>query len=109
MSEEKIAEEATILVLKTMHKKGKELSKDEDLQVKVKLFATQPAQIKYSIGGTVNIGNFESVRVDVSISVPCYREEIDEVFEASRDWADKRLNTELKKAQALKTDPAKDF
>lgn len=42
-------------------------------------FATNPAYVRVSTGITKNMGDYESLRVEVSLSVPCYVEEIEEV------------------------------
>lgn len=46
-------------------------------------FETTPAVVTRGYGLTINRGNFESARVDVSVSVPCYVEDI----EAADHWA----------------------
>lgn len=52
----------------------------ESEKINVKLFATTPAKVSVGLGRTVNLGNYESARVDVMITVPCYVEEIPEVY-----------------------------
>lgn len=46
------------------------------------------ARVKVSGGLTKNMGNFESLRVDVSIDLPCTAkpEKIDETFEHAKNW-----------------------
>lgn len=39
------------------------------------------ARVGYASGTTINLGNYESVRLDVSISIPCEIEDIDEAFD----------------------------
>lgn len=78
MSEKK---ETKIIVAKSFKARGKEWSKDEKEEViEVRLFETAPAEVGISYGLTLNLGNFESARLDVSLKVPCYKEEIEEVF-----------------------------
>ena len=51
----------------------------DDLEVVV--FETDPAYVRVNGGYTGNLGNYRSFRVDVSISVPCYQEMVDQTFE----------------------------
>lgn len=42
----------------------------------------QPFVISYSLGATINLGNYETMRVNVGLSVPIYDgNRVDEVFE----------------------------
>ena len=45
---------------------------------------------------TVNLTNFEFGRADIMISVPCYIEEIDEVFIKVKDKVDDLMAIEYK-------------
>lgn len=38
---------------------------------KAKTFKKDPAYINYKLGKTINTGNYESIRIDVSFTVPC--------------------------------------
>lgn len=55
-------------------------------------FATNPAYVRVSSGITKNMGDYESLRVDVSLSVPCYVEEIDTVVPAVAEAVLEHLN-----------------
>ena len=50
-------------------------------------------RIRVSGGLTKNIGNYESLRCDVSIEMPCKtaEEDIISTFNYSKDWVDKRI------------------
>lgn len=63
--------------------------------VAVMPFVTNPAEVFYEAGATINLGNYESARVTVGIRVPCYREEIPTAFEAAKDWVEKKLEVEV--------------
>jgi hypothetical protein len=43
------------------------------------------ARVEVGIGVTVNIGNFESLRVDVRVSVPCLPAEVDEAYQQASE------------------------
>lgn len=77
---------------------GKEESESEVLAIRP--FETNPANISVKAGATVNLGNYESARVDVMLSVPCYVEEIDEMFPKVKEWVDKKLADEYQELKA---------
>lgn len=40
---------------------------------------------------TKNLGNFQSSRVGVSLRVPCLHSEVDDVFDYTVQWVDKKM------------------
>jgi hypothetical protein len=64
-------------------------------RVSVRIFATDPAYVGFNAGITKNMGKYESLRLDVRLSLPCYREEIDNTFPLVRDWVDERMGKEM--------------
>jgi hypothetical protein len=68
--------------------------------VQVHRFLTEPARVSMSMGLTLNLGNFESCRLDVSLLVPCYREEVEGAYAYAREWVETRVQAE---AQAVRT------
>ena len=44
-------------------------------RIEVRKLKTAPALVGIGYGLTLNLGNFESARIDVSVSVPAYAEE----------------------------------
>lgn len=67
--------------------------KNEELEVA--LFVTEPAKVSIGQGLTLNLGNFESARIDVSIAIPCYREEVDAAYSYAQNWVEARLEAEV--------------
>lgn len=63
-------------------------------KLEVKPFLTEVATVSVKAGATINLGNYESARVDVMLSIPCYIEEIDGVYEQAKDWVDTRVSRE---------------
>ena len=59
------------------------------------------AVVRYAAGRTINVGNFESIRVDVGVEVPCKLDfdAIDSSYEWARGWADERLNDVTKEVE----------
>ncbi len=53
----------------------------------------QPAcNVSFKMGHTKNLGNYESLRVDVSVMIPCYVSELEETFEFAKEWVDDRMD-----------------
>jgi len=84
--------EAILEVRKTVL--GQEAVKQE--RIRIRPFQTNPASISVKAGATVNLGNYESARIDVMLTAPCYIEEIDDMFEHVKDWVDARMIKECK-------------
>lgn len=72
---------------------GKDSSKQEVTEetIAVHTFVTQPAIVGLECGLTMNLGNYESARITVSISVPCYAEERDAAFIEACKWVEERI------------------
>jgi len=73
---------------------GKESNRTEKLSVRK--FLVEPAYVRVNAGMTKNMGNYESLRVDVSLTLPCYPEEVDKVFPLVADKVSLFLQDELK-------------
>ncbi len=67
----------------------------ERVEREVEEFEVEPAYVRVNAGRTKNLGNYESLRVDVSITVPCYKETINETFEAIGDEVEEMLDYEV--------------
>ncbi len=72
---------------------------DEDLhdeeEVLVQQFEVEPAYIRVGAGVTKKIAEYESLRVDIAATVPCYREQIQEQTDAVAEWVADRLDEEV--------------
>lgn len=49
---------------------------EETGHIEIRPFVTVPAKVGVSLGRTINLGNYESARISVTMEVPCYREEM---------------------------------
>jgi hypothetical protein len=98
MAEEVAVEtrEKIIEVRKTMF--GKEEVSQE--RIRIRPFVSNPASISVKAGITINLGNYESGRVDVMLTMPCYPEEIDGVYEDVKSWVDARVEHEKREIEA---------
>jgi hypothetical protein len=70
------ADEGTILVTRTVL--GTPTVKEE--KIPIRPFVTDTMMVGVKVGRTINIGNYENIKVDVLISCPCYKEEVRQVY-----------------------------
>jgi len=83
--------------------KGKtveERSKDQTLGL---VEVTGPAaEVEVSVGQTVNLGNYDSIRASVTVRLPCTAtdEEVERIYERGSIWAQKKLAALLQNATA---------
>lgn len=93
-SEKSIKEEqATLQVTNTA------IGKEETRKINIRPFVTDPAHVSVKYGATVKMGavdEYEFARVDVMLTVPCYVEEIGEVYKRTRLLVGKIVAKELK-------------
>jgi predicted protein tyrosine phosphatase len=80
-----------------LHETGKQLE-----VVLAKQFEMEPCMVGMEASLTINLGDFNSARVACSLRVPCRHEEIDAVFEFTKEWVNDRLQAmadEVKSAE----------
>ena len=70
--------------------------KEEEHRITVKPFVTNTATVSVKGGATINLGNYESGRIDVMLSVPCYIEEVEEIYKPIKEWVDNKVYDEVK-------------
>ena len=73
----------------------KDAEVEEAVEIDVHVFETEPAYVRVAAGQTINLGDFESLRVDVAITMPCYREQVGETQAECADWVASRLGNEV--------------
>lgn len=59
----------------------------------------RPAEVSISVGLTLNLGNYESARIDVGLKLPCEPDDIDTVYAYTEQWVEARLETEVAKVK----------
>jgi hypothetical protein len=59
-------------------------------------FVTEPARVGVGLGLTLNLSNFEFARLDINVTVPCYKEETEDAFNWAKHWVSERLEAEVK-------------
>lgn len=68
--------------------------KDETKYLPTDVIEGPPAYVQVKAGATCNLGSFNSARFDISLSYPCERDRVDEVFGKVKDWVDKHVSEE---------------
>lgn len=74
------------------------LLKTEEVPVGEVLVEEPMAVVGFKVGRTKTTGAYESLRVDVSLSMPCKPDQksIDETFKKCYKWVDKKMTKALK-------------
>lgn len=72
-----------------------EVLKDEFEELDVQAFKVEPAYVEASAGVTKSLRQFESLRVDVKMTLPCYTERVTETFAYAAEWVADRLYDEV--------------
>jgi hypothetical protein len=83
-SEKVIGEHPTLSVVvegAVSQKKGKLLK-----------FKGEPAVVRVSMGSTLNMGNYQSLRLGVDLALPCDPAAIDNAFDRASKFVEKKLN-----------------
>lgn len=97
-ADELIARASTALVNRTISAKGDKAvdpeSTAEENVIAVHKFVTDPAKISVAVGLTVNLGNWESAKINVQLTMPCYKEEIEETFKFVQSWVEQKVSHE---------------
>lgn len=55
-------------------------------------FETPPATVVVSTQMTQNLGNYNSLKVGVSLSMPCLPDEVDKTFEDVAQWVSQKID-----------------
>ncbi len=71
--EEVTSEKPMLTVVRSINNEDETVEEDH---IEVQPFESEVARVSVSKGLTVNMGNYESARVDVTLSLPCYPEEV---------------------------------
>lgn len=91
-----IEQSSQVFVTKTF----KEDSESAEEVIAVHRFITEPAKVEFRVGITVNLGNFESARVDVGVMIPTYREEVEAATEFAKQFVTARLVAEVEEIKS---------
>jgi hypothetical protein len=99
----------TFWVTRTVEEKGHggrgvldEHTKNENATIEIVPFEGEVARVGLDASMTINIGNFQSAKVGVFLSVPCYLEEVDEMYDVVKRTVEKRMGEEVAEVQEMK-------
>jgi hypothetical protein len=98
---------SAITVITTRHFKGQS-EETESENILVNKFVTTPASVSVNLGTTINLGDFQSARVGVTVTVPCYVEELEGAYEFAKEFAEAKIEQEVAEVQGEEgdSDPA---
>lgn len=63
------------------------------------LFTSNGMMVTVDGGHTVNLGNYESAKIGVSLTVPCSPESLNEAYDWAITWVGQRIQAEVKSAK----------
>lgn len=63
-------------------------------KIKVRPFITDTAYVSVKKGFTLSTGDYQSARVDIMVGMPCYVEEVGEVFKRVTEVVEKLIDRE---------------
>ena len=50
-----------------------------------------PAHVSATLGLTINLGNYESAKVSITTTLPCYIEEMEDAFKAAESFSGTKM------------------
>jgi hypothetical protein len=71
--------------------------------VSVHLFHGPTALVRRGYGLTLNLGDYEAARLDVSLTVPCYLADIDAADKYAAEWCSERITQEVQEIRGNQT------
>lgn len=81
-----VMKEGTLEVVKQFTQRGAVVDEQSaDHALFVREFKTNPARVGVDFSKTINLGDYNGVKINVSASVPCYVEELDDAYAWLRD------------------------
>lgn len=76
---------------------GEPVTKED--MILVDTFETEPAVVEAKVGLTLNLGNYESLRIDAGVTLPCYKEEVEKAHDLAFQLAEQRVFAKVKEIQ----------
>jgi len=74
---------------------GKKQVKSESQSLEVREFESEVARVSANFGLTINLGNYESAKVGVTVELPCYPEEKDAALKEAFEVAHKEMERQV--------------
>lgn len=80
---------------------------EEEDEIVVRRYSGPVGKVGLEAGITVNLGNFESAKIQVSCEMPCYVEEMDEVSQFVADYVTHRIDANLFELVSARSEPGR--
>jgi hypothetical protein len=101
-----VQEPSTLEVHRTRLYKRKVVEESAEQEIlQVTPFSVEPAKVGVEFGVTVNMGNFESVKIAVRVEVPCYREEVEDVYKQASSFVEDKCRDEVLSVKSVLKTP----
>jgi len=101
-AEKVIVQNGIISVTKQWGKNGSGGEEVDEQILQIHQFQTEPATVRVNYGLTINLGNFQTARVDVSVQVPCYKEELADAYDWAVAFTQERVNREAEQIKGYR-------
>jgi len=72
-----------------------ESHEEHPIEIQVPVVGLAMASVGASSRMTLNMGNYESVQLEVNVVLPCYVEEVDSCYKTAKQVVDLHLNSEI--------------
>lgn len=60
------------------------------------------SNVSYSIGMTINLGDFNSAKVEVGVTLPASEDDLDTTYNKAADYCGEKVASEIGKLKSLK-------
>lgn len=105
-SKKRVVRESKAIVTRSFRVNGEEGPEEtQEETLAVHEFVTAPAEVGLDLGLTLNLGNFESARISVHLTTPCYREEMDDAYRFVERWVKDRIGSEVAEVRESRENP----
>lgn len=93
----KMEAKAVVGTISAQHKNGKMLlDKQETVHKGVMVAADQMCQVHVGGSHTVNLGNYESAKISIGITMPCTKADINDTYEFATNWVSEKMTDAVK-------------
>lgn len=86
-------------VLRTYKEGGvvtrEEAEEGDTLEIQLWPEEARVAKVRATASMTINLGNYESIRISTDAELPCVLEELEDCYKTAREFVDTKLNKEI--------------
>lgn len=95
------AQTSTVKTIKGQEVAGTHSSKEEVVNKGVYIEPSELLRIGVEGSRTLNLGNFESAKIGVTLTMPCTKETLGDAYDWATNWVSDRLEEAVKSAKGL--------